>query len=269
MSATTAPTGTPVATRTADLAAEPTAAHTAEEGVGEASLFGSLRRPVSLIGGIAMLAAPLLIVGGIVTSPPQESRAMGDYITSLARDPFLSSLSLNLLHYGWVAMALGFVVAMSLVRGRKGRVLTLLGGVVGGFSIVQMSALMYNDWVLSALGNNVDLASAVRVAEAYMTNGDLSAQFAWKCATAALVLPVLLYAGLARAGVISWFLVPLSLFPMVLPYVAMGLVGGDAGATVVINPLAVTVGALVGLACYAPTFLVGLRLIARGRLAKA
>lgn len=236
----------------------------------DGGLFSApLRRPISLVGGAAMLVAPLLVVGGIVTSPPQESRAIGDYITSLARDPFLTSLSANLFHFGWVALALGLVVAMTLVRGRRGRVLTLVGGLGGGFAAVQMSALLYNDWVLSALGRELDLASATRAAEAYMVHGDLSQQFAWKCATAALVLPVLLYAGLARAGVISWLLVPLSLFPMVLPFMAMGLVGGDSGATVVVNPLSVAVGVVVGLVCYLPTFVVGLRLVGRGRLTRA
>ena len=36
-----------------------------------------------------------------------------------------------LLHYGWVTMALGLVIAMTLVRGRQGRILTLAGGLVG------------------------------------------------------------------------------------------------------------------------------------------
>ena len=130
-------------------------------------LYGSaLRRPLSLVGGAAMLVAPLLLVGGMLTSPPQASRATSDYIESLARDPFLTSLSANLFHYGWVAMALGLVVAMTLVRGRRGRVLTLLGGVLGGFTVVQMSALLYNDWVLSALGRTLDLPTATRASPA-------------------------------------------------------------------------------------------------------
>lgn len=227
---------------------------------------GSLRRPLSLIGGAAMLVTPLLIVGGILTSPPQETRAMGDYIESLTRDPFLSSVSATLLHYGWVTMALGLVVAMTLVRGRKGRVLALLGGVLGGFSAVQMSALLLNDWFLMALGGGLPLADAVRVADALMVDGDLASQLWRQSAKLAILLPVLLYAGLARAGVISWWLVPLSLFPMVAPYLAMGLVGGASDQVVGGNVLGLVAAAVTGLVCYAPTFLVGIRLVNRARL---
>lgn len=265
MSATTAPTGTQVATPSTDLAV----GHGVEGTAEDASFFGSLRRPVSLVGGLAMLAAPLLVVGGIVTSPPQATRGQADYITSLARDPFQSALSASLLHYGWVAMALGLVVAMSLVRGRRGRVLTLLGGLAGGFSVVQMSGLLLNDWFLVALGTTLPLPQAVTTADAMMVHGGLASQVWMQSAQLAIALPVLLYAGLARAGVISWWLVPLSLFPMVAPYLVMGLVGGAADQVVGGDALGLVAGALTGLVCYAPTLLVGLRLIARGRLVRA
>lgn len=64
-------------------------------------------------------------------------------------------------------------------------------------------------------------------------------------------------------------LVPLSLFPMVAPYLVMGLVGGASDQLVGGNALGLLAGGLTGLICYAPTFLVGLRLINRGRLAAA
>lgn len=237
---------------------------------GDDGLFGSpLRKAVSLIGGAAMLATPLLIVGGILTSPPQATRAMGDYIESLARDPFLSAVSASLLHYGWVTMALGLLVSMTLVRGRKGRLLTLIGGLGGGFVTVQMSALMLNDWTLATLGNNLPLPDAVRVAEALMTNGDLLSTIWWQSGKLAIAVPVVLYLGLARAGVISWWLVPLSLFPMVAPYMVMGLLGGTSDQLIGSNALGLVAGGLTGLICYAPTFLVGLRLINRGRLTES
>lgn len=230
------------------------------------TLADPLHKAVSLIGGAAMLVTPLLITGGILTSPPQASRAMSDYIESLARDPFLTSLSANLLHYGWVTMALGLLMAMTLVRGRRGRILTLIGGVAGGFVAVQMSALMLNDGFLAALGNHLAMGDAVKVAEAMMVNGDVLSTIWWQSGKLAIAVPVLLYAGLARAGVISWWLVPLSLFPMVAPYMVMGLVGGASGQLIGANALGLIAGGLTGLICYAPTFLVGLRLINRSRL---
>jgi hypothetical protein len=51
-------------------------------------------------------------------------------------------------------------------------------------------------------------------------------------------------------GVIAWWLVPLSLLPMV----AFGVLRG-------------VVGSILAVACYAPNFLVGARLVQRARLA--
>lgn len=247
----------------------PTPASTPAQTVPEdAGLFSApLRKAVNLVGGAAMFATPLLIIGGELTSPPQASRAMSDYIESLARDPFLSSVSASLLHYGWITTALGLILAMTLVRGRKGRILTLVGGLAGGFAAVQMSALMLNDYFLSALGNNLAMGDAVKVAEAMMVHGDVASLLWWQSGKLAIILPVLLYAGLARAGVISWWLVPLSLLPMVVPYMVMGLVGGSSDQLIGSNALGILAGGLTGLICYAPTFLVGVRLINRGRLA--
>lgn len=250
---------TPPGTSSSGTSAQPT----------DAGLHAApLRRPISLVGGAAMLAAPLLVVGGIVTSPPQATRGTGDYVESLARDPFLTSLSASLLHYGWVTTALGLVVAMTLVRGRRGRVLTLLGGLVGGLAAVQMSALMLNDYFLAALGTQLALPDAVRVAESMMLHGDVASVLWWQSGKLVILLPVPLYAGLARAGVISWWLVPLSALPMVAPYLVMGWVGGASDQLVGGNVLGLVAGALAGLVCYLPTFLVGLRLVSRGRLAQ-
>jgi hypothetical protein len=63
-----------------------------------------------------------------------------------------------------------------------------------------------------------------------------------------LGFPVL-FAGLARAGVISWWLVPLSLMPMV----AFGVIGG-------------ALGIVLAIACYAPNFVTAGRLLRRSRL---
>lgn len=69
---------------------------------------------------------------------------------------------------------------------------------------MQMSALMLNDYFLVALGNNRAAGDAVKVAEAMMVNGDVLSTVWWQSGKLAILLPVFLYAGLARAGVISW-----------------------------------------------------------------
>lgn len=204
-------------------------------------------RVLPLVGAASLALGPVLLAGGSITSPPQESDSSADYITSLAADPFMTSLSANLYHYAWIATAVGLVAAVLLVRGRRGRALTTAGGILGIFGSIQMSGLLFNDWFLSALGRELSIDKAVEV---WDTMGDPSITF-WLLSSqvGALLGPVIVYAGLARAGVLSWWLVPLALLPMV----AFAAVPG-------------VVGIVLGLACGAPSYVVAWRILQRSRL---
>jgi hypothetical protein len=198
------------------------------------------------LGGAALIAAPLLITAGAATSPPQESGAPADYIASLAADPVLTSVSASLFHYGWVLFAFGAIAAIGLVRGRRGRALTTVGAVVGAFGSIQLSGLLLSDWYLAGLGNTVSMDDAVAV----FTGIQDPAFSLWMLtakAGAVLFLPVL-FMGLARAGVLSWWIAPLPLFSMV----AFGVIGGPFGIA-------------IAAALYAPSYVAGARLVARSR----
>lgn len=160
----------------------------------------------------------------------------------------MTAVSANFYHCSLVLSAFAALAAIGLERGRRGRGLAMVGGVLASFGAMQLSGLVYNDWRLAALGSELPVE---RAAELFGIMGDPSIT-AWLIT--GQLLPFLgfpvLYAGLARAGVISWWLVPVSLFPMV----ALGLIGGVAGV-------------VVGTACAAPAFVTGWRLVQRGRLA--
>ena len=231
-------TTAPVTTPTTDTVL----ASRAPAGPGPSPLLG-------VLAGLASITAPLLFVGGAVTSPPQESGAADDYIASLAADPWLSGLSANLFHYSWVLFAFAALASIGLVRGRRGRALTTVGGLAGAFGAIQFTGLLYSDWMNVALGSRLAMADAVGVFEQV---GAAPSMVFWMLSAKVLGLlgfPVL-YAGLARAGVISWWLVPLSLLPMV----AFGVIGGPLGIALAV-------------ACYAPSYVVGVRLVQRARLA--
>lgn len=216
-----------------------------------ADLEGSdpTRRRLQLLGGLAMATGPLLVLGGAVTSPPQEDGSAGAYIESLGADPFVSAVSANLFHYAWVALAFAALAAIGLVRGRRGRGLTLVGGLAAAFGSIQMSGLLYSDWVLVAMHEHLSLDQAVAVFTD-VTSAPSIAVWLLSAKLFALLGYPLLFAGLARAGVLSWWLVPVSLLPMV----AFGVIGG-------------VLGLAAGLACYAPNFVVAARLVQRSRLA--
>lgn len=212
----------------------------ADTGVGSSTL--------SVLGGLSLIAAPLLFAGGAATSPPQEDGSAAAYITSLAADPVLTAVSANLFHYAWVLFAAGALAAVGLVRGRRGRGLALVGGLAAAVGSVQFTGLLYSDWVLAALGEHLTLDQAVTVYGDVSGSASIALWLLSAKVCGLLGFPVL-FAGLARAGVIAWWLVPLSL----LPILAFALVPGIAGV-------------LLGTACYAPAFVTGARLVRRGRL---
>jgi hypothetical protein len=208
---------------------------------------------VPLLAGLALLAAPPLLVAGIVTSPPQASDALSDYIASLARDPMITAVSATAFHYGWVLFGLGVLATIGLVRGRRGRGLTVAGAVLSAFGAVQLSGLLLNDWFYAAIGNQLSPAQALAVAEA---SRDASTELWLTTAkVGAILAPVLLFAGLARAGVTPWWMAALAALPMVVPPMLGGMLG-----------LPTVVVAVLALACWSPVLLAGWRLLNRARL---
>lgn len=206
----------------------------------------STTRALQFAGGVAMLAAPLLMAGGAATSPPQDGTGEAAYIASLADDYFLTAVSANLLHYAWVLFAIGGIISIGLVRGRRGRTPAVVGGLVGAFGAIQISGLLLNDWFLAALGNNLSSEDAVHIFDVTTTTSiDLWVLSGELLSTLGFTI---LFAGLARSGVISWWLVPPTLVFMLVFFAIPG-------------PL----GLALGLACCAASFLTGYRLIQRAR----
>ncbi len=233
-------TSTTVSTAATTSASARSAAEAPEQGTSR--LLGAL-------GGVALATSSLLFVAGAATSPPQEDASPGAYIESLGANLFMTGLSANLFHYSWVLATFGALAAIGLVRGRRGRRLVVGGGLAAAFGSIQFTGLLYSDWVLAALDRHVSADSALTIFD--QVNGSPSV-VVWLMSAKVFGLlgfPVL-YAGLARAGVISWGLVPLSLLPMI----AFGVVGG-------------VVGIALAVLCYAPSYVVGWRLVQRARVA--
>jgi hypothetical protein len=118
--------------------------------------------------------------------------------------------------------------------------------VLGAFGSIQLSGLLLSDWYLAGLGNTVSMDDAVAVFTGIQDPG-FSLWMLTAKAGAILFLPVM-FMGLARAGVLSWWIAPLPLFSMV----AFGVVGGP-------------IGIALAAALYAPSYVAGARLVARSR----
>ena len=202
--------------------------------------------------GTALVLGPLLWSAGMWTSPPAAGTSDLNYVTSLGRDVTMTQVSALFLHYGNLFIGLGLLAAPSLVRGMRGRGLTILGSLMAALSFTNVSGMLLSDWWNAAAVANLPAAEA---AELFGTFQGSSLLWPWE-ATEMLGLlgAVLLLVGLARAGVLGWWTIP-------------ALVGGFVGMMLVPWDLP-HLGAGAILIAFAPFAYVGARLLQRGRLAK-
>jgi hypothetical protein len=210
---------------------------------------GSLYLP--LAGG-ALIAGSVLWTAGLATSPPQDSMAAADYIAALARDEGLTALSALLLHYGNIVLGLGWLAAAALVRGRRGRIAALVGGLVATLGLVSVAGNVLFDFWTGEIGRRLPMDTAVALFESVNGSGGMAA--VGTVTLLGLLGPFVAYAGLARAGVIGWWLF------------APAVVAFAASAAVPFSPLAHAGFAVVGAV---PVVVVALRMIARGRASSA
>jgi hypothetical protein len=206
---------------------------------------GSLLVP--LAGG-ALIAGSLLYVAGMATSPPAASIEPADYIASLARDPGQTALSAMLLHYGNMALAMAWLAAPALVRGRKGRIGTIAGALISAIGLITVTGFVLYDYWTGAIGRQLDADAAVELFTTVSADPGLIS--VGILTLFGLLGPLVAYVGLARAGVTGWWLL--------VPAVA-SLMGS---ALVPFSPLTHAGFALVGAI---PVVVVGLRMIGRRR----
>ncbi|MBE3010613.1 hypothetical protein IL992_15620 [Microbispora sp. NEAU-D428] len=161
-------------------------------------------RPLWRAAGVALIAGPLLLLAGMLTSPPQNSDAAADYVASLARDGFVTQLSAILLHYGLIAGALGALAVPGLVRGRRGRWPVLLGAPASALGMLNVSGAVRDDWWVMVTGQQLPKEVALRV---FDTVSGSSFMPLWSGTEMLAFLGLLaLSIGLARAGVAGWWL---------------------------------------------------------------
>lgn len=200
------------------------------------------------IAGGALIAGSLLYVAGMATSPPADSMSNADYIASLARDSGQTALSALLLHYGNMVLALAWLAAPALVRGRRGGSTTIVGALLSAVGLVTVTGYVLYDFWTGAIGRELEPDTALALFE--NVAGSPAQAIVGTLTLLGLIGPLVVYAGLARAGVISWWLfVP-------------GIAALAASMAMPFEPLSFAAFALVGAV---PTVVIGLRLIRRNR----
>lgn len=204
---------------------------------------GSLMLPIA---GGALIVGSLLWTAGLATSPPQDSMASADYIAALAGDEGQTALSALLLHYGNIALGLGWLAAPALVRGIRGRIPTIVGALMTALGLVSVAGNVLFDFWTGQIGRDLPAGTAVSLFES--VNGSTGMAIVGTLTLLGLLGPFVAYTGLARSGVTSWWLF------------APAVVAFAASAAVPFSPLAHAAFAVVGAV---PVVLVGLRMIGR------
>ncbi|MEU4422220.1 hypothetical protein AB0F81_16460 [Actinoplanes sp. NPDC024001] len=201
--------------------------------------------------GSLLIAGPALTFAGMLTSPPQDGPGTADYIESLTRDDTMTQVSAMFLHYSNMLTGVGLLVVPLLVRGARGRVLTLIGTLTAVLTMLNISGAVKDDWWRMELGNTLPMDVAVQISDAVDASALLSP---WRdVAMLGFLGLLLLYVGLARSGVLGWWatgVYVLALIGMFTVPVSLTLVYG-----------------LVFTGLFAPLAVVGVRAIRRARLA--
>ena len=199
-----------------------------------------------LAGGL-LVAGPVLTFAGMLTSPHQDGGSTADYVTSLARDGLQTQVSALFLHYSNLLTGVGLLVVPLLVRGTRGRILTLIGTLAAVLTMLNISGAVKDDWWRMEIGRTLPLDVAIRISDAVDASALLSP---WRDVSMIGFLGLLLlYIGLARAGVLGWWataVYAVALVGMFTVPVSMTLVYG-----------------LVFTALFAPLAVVGVRAIRR------
>jgi hypothetical protein len=209
------------------------------------------RRLVAL-GGAALIAGAVLYTAGIATSPPQASESTADYIASLAADPALTQSSAVLLHLGNLFLALGFLAVPGLVRGARGGWLTLIGTLLATLSYALLSGWVLFDFWTMTIGLELDSGTAVALSES--VQGGSAFGILAMLPMLNLIATPLATAGLARAGVVPWWLLAFAVVPTVAMFV------------VPFTPLLFTGLTVIG---FVPAVWFGVAVLRRARAARA
>ncbi|GAA1059173.1 hypothetical protein [Agromyces bracchium] len=163
-------------------------------------------RALAVAAGIALIAGPALFFAGLATSPVQEGDDKVSYITSLALDATLTQVSAVLLHYGNLLMGVGVLALPWLVRGTRGAVAAVIGGLLAAVALLGNSGALFADWMHLELGRAIYLETAADISDAVLAHPAF--QLCFGIAPLISVGLIVAAIGLARAGVIGWWSIP-------------------------------------------------------------
>ena len=207
-------------------------------------------RVLTRLAGAALPAGAVLFAAGILSSPIATGDDRASYLVSLGRDPGLTQLSAVWLHYGNLLLGVGALALPLLVRGRRGWLPALIGGLLSALALLGTSGALFSDWMHMELARTLPIGQAVTISENVLGAPLLQLCFGLD-PLLLLGLPLVVF-GLCRAGVLGW-------------WTLASVVAGT-----VLLPFSPASGNLVPAVAFAliqlPLAVAGVRFVARARL---
>jgi hypothetical protein len=203
-------------------------------------------RVYALAGRGAAIALPLGAVLAAVstvfdpTSTEPEPRGM--YV-AYGADPAGADVAATVLHYGFLSLAVGLLLAGLALASRRGRALAVVGGFLGFLGFANLSGSVAEDWFDAQMAAALGPDTAMALSEKALSMPALTAGWMIPMMVGSALGPVLLVAGLARGRVLSWWAMVLPVASTVLFVAAHGL--GPVGFMVTLALWAV-LGVILG-----------------------
>ncbi len=187
-------------------------------------------RVYALAGGGAAIMLPLgAVLAGvstIVDPPSREPEPRGMYV-AYGADPAGADVAATVLHYGFLGLAVGLLLAGVALASRRGRVLAIVGGVLGFLGFANLSGAVVSDWYVAQMSAVLGPDAAMAIGNRADAMPALTAGWMVPMMIGFVVGPVLLAAGLARGRVLSWWVLVLPVAGAVMITAGKGL--GAAG----------------------------------------
>jgi len=192
------------------------------------------------------LGAALAAVSTVFDPHSTEPEPRGMYV-AYGADPAGADVAATVLHYGFLSLAVGLLLAGLALASRRGRVLAVVGGALGFLGFANLSGAVVEDWFAAQMSAALGPDAAMAIGERAEAMPALTAGWMIPMMIGFSLGPVLLAAGLARGRVLAWW-------TLVLPVVGTVLLtaGHDLGAAGFLATLAVWVvfGLLAGRALW-------------------
>jgi hypothetical protein len=179
--------------------------------------------------GVAAVAGGVLTFAGFAATPWEGSNDTALYLQALADHPVQAQVAATLLHFGFMLMVPAVLALGQLVR-RRAVVLGHIGLFLGLLGTIGLPGLLVVDWYGLELAQSLPIDQAVAIEEATQEH-PLAALLAAPSALGMVAGFVLLLVAAARAGKLTWWLVPVlpaGFLMSMQPTLLGGLVAGGS-----------------------------------------